>query len=128
MRYNVQRLQQEKPILADMVANAKLRVVGAVQARYPPWSRRNGFVRVLTLVVVDATPNAPGDDDAIAAALTTSKQRRAVPLALFRVDLQHETLSFALRDAAQLAPEVGALADELCLRLQRYVPLIVDSA
>ena len=30
VRYNVQRLQQEKPILADMVASGKLRVVGAV--------------------------------------------------------------------------------------------------
>jgi carbonic anhydrase len=30
VRYNVQRLQQEKPILADMVAAGKLRVVGGV--------------------------------------------------------------------------------------------------
>jgi carbonic anhydrase len=30
VRYNVQRLQAEKPILADMVAGGKLRVVGAV--------------------------------------------------------------------------------------------------
>lgn len=30
VRYNVQRLQQEKPILAKMVADGKLRVVGAV--------------------------------------------------------------------------------------------------
>lgn len=30
VRYNVQRLQQEKPILADMVANGKLKVVGGV--------------------------------------------------------------------------------------------------
>jgi carbonic anhydrase len=30
VRYNVQRLQQEKPILADMVAGGKLRVVGGV--------------------------------------------------------------------------------------------------
>lgn len=30
VRYNVQRLQQEKPILADMVASGKLKVVGGV--------------------------------------------------------------------------------------------------
>jgi carbonic anhydrase len=30
VRYNVQRLQQEKPIIADMVATGKLRVVGGV--------------------------------------------------------------------------------------------------
>jgi carbonic anhydrase len=30
VRYNVQRLQEAKPILADMVAAGKLRVVGAV--------------------------------------------------------------------------------------------------
>jgi carbonic anhydrase len=30
VRYNVQRLQQEKPIIADLVASGKLRVVGGV--------------------------------------------------------------------------------------------------
>jgi carbonic anhydrase len=30
VRYNVQRLQQEKPILPDMVAAGKLRIVGGV--------------------------------------------------------------------------------------------------
>lgn len=30
VRYNVQRLKEAKPILADMVASGKLRVVGGV--------------------------------------------------------------------------------------------------
>ncbi len=101
------------------------RLVLAVEHRYPV---RKAPALVLSAVVVTPTPIEPEDEARMEAGMASRRGGgRTVPLGLFRINPGQEAVSFALRRGpAGLFPEVDALADAVCLKLQRFVPPIVS--
>ena len=80
----------------------------------------------LTAVVLTPEPIGPGDDAILSSVLEVKfKRMRVVPFGLFRVNLGQEAMALAIHSSPDgLFPEPAVLADALCERLRRYVPLI----
>lgn len=109
--------------LDDPGAAEVLTRLGTVMAvRHPP---TEGLSLVASTIVVTREPIVPEDDAILARALIDRPRLRLVPLALFKVNLGLEALSFSLRGGPPgLFPEPQLLADALCSRLRRFVPKI----
>lgn len=96
------------------------RLAMAVNGRFPPWS--SGLTVGLSAIVLAAEPIGPEDDATLQRVLESARLGRVVPLGLFRLDLDREALSFALRRTPDdLFPEPEALADALSERFRRFV-------
>jgi hypothetical protein len=94
----------------------------AVNDRFPPWKALSVG---LTVVVLSPEPIQPIDDEAVQKALGTRSRLRAVPLALFRLNLGQEALAMALSQGLDgLFAEPEAVADALTPRFRRFVPLL----
>jgi hypothetical protein len=99
------------------------RLAMAVNGRFPPW---RGLTIGLNAVVLTPEPIAPGDDDMLREALAIELRRmRAVLLGLYRINLGQEALALAMHtDPSGAFTEGGILAELLCERFRRFVPLI----
>ena len=100
------------------------RVSHGANTRFPPsWGLGFGSIGLTTLVLTPE-PIKLEDDTALAAALqATSLRSRVVPLALVRLNLGQEAMSFQLATGpAGLFPEPVILADALTARFRRFVP------
>lgn len=94
----------------------------AVNDRFPPWKALSVG---LTVLVLSPEPIQPDDDAAVQKALGSRSRMRAVPLALFRVNLGQEALAMALAQGPDgLFAEPEAVADALTSRCRRFVPLL----
>ncbi|QEH33173.1 hypothetical protein OJF2_16700 [Aquisphaera giovannonii] len=96
------------------------RTAMVVGARYSPWQAPTIG---LTVVGLTDEPIGAGTEADLDQALGSSMRRfRVVPLGLILVNLDRETLSFALRAGPdQLFPEPVRVADVLGDRLRRFV-------
>ena len=99
------------------------RLAMAVNGRFPPW---RGLTIGLNALVLTPEPIAPGDDDMLRALLGIDLRRmRVVPLGLYRINLGQEALALAMKtDPSGAFTEGGILAELLCERFRRFVPLI----
>jgi hypothetical protein len=99
------------------------RLAMAVNGRFPPWK---GPTIGLNAVVLTPEPIVPGDDDMLRAALGIKLRRmRTVPLGLYRINLGQEALALAMHtDPSGAFTEGGLLAELLCERFRRFVPLL----
>jgi hypothetical protein len=99
------------------------RIAMAANGRFPPW---RGLAIGLNALVLTPEPIAPGDDDMLRTVLTLKLRRmRVVLLGLYRINLGQEALALAMQtDPAGVFAEGGLLADILCERFRRFVPLI----
>ena len=95
----------------------------AVNGRFPPWK---GLTIGLNAVVLTPEPIAPGDDDMLREVLGIKLRRmRVVPLGLYRINLGQEAMALAMHtDPSGAFTEGGLLAELLCERFRRFVPLI----
>ncbi len=95
----------------------------AVNGRFPPW--RNLAIG-LTALVLTPEPIGPGDDAMLQDVLGIKLRRmRVVPFGLMRVNLGQEAVALALNSSPDaLFTESVRLADALCDRFRRFVPLI----
>ena len=101
------------------------RLARAVESRFPPGRDGRWGTIGLTSVVLTPEPIGPDEDAALQKALAPPPRSRVVPLALIRVNLGQEAMSFALtRPPGGLFPEPEALADALTPELRRFVPLM----
>jgi hypothetical protein len=100
-----------------------IRLAMAVNGRFPPWK---GLTIGLNALVLTPEPIAPGDDDMLREALGIKLRRmRVVPLGLYRLNLGQEAMALAMHtDPSGAFTEGGLLAELLCERFQRFVPLI----
>ena len=99
------------------------RLAMAVNGRFPPWK---GLTIGLNALVLTPEPIAPGDDDMLREALGIKLRRmRVVPLGLYRINLGQEAMALAMHtDPSGAFTEGGLLAELLCERFRRFVPLI----
>ncbi len=99
------------------------RMAMAANGRFSPWK---GLVIGLTAIILTPEPIAPGDDAMLRQVLDVKLRRmRVVPFGLFRINLGQEAISMAINASPDaLFPEPGRLADALCERFRRFVPLI----
>jgi hypothetical protein len=99
------------------------RMAMAVNGRFPPW---RGLSIGLYSLILTPEPIVPGDDEMLRAMLALKLRRmRVVPLGLFRVNLGQEALALAMQsDPSGAFTEGGILAELLCERFRRFVPLI----
>jgi hypothetical protein len=99
------------------------RLAMAVNGRFPPWK---GLTIGLNAVVLTPEPIASGDDDMLREVLGIKLRRmRAVPLGLYRINLGQEAMALAMHtDPSGAFTEGGLLAEFLCERFRRFVPLI----
>jgi hypothetical protein len=99
------------------------RLALAANSRYPPW---RGMVAGLTALVLTPEPIGPGDDAMLREVLAKKLRRmRVVPFGLFRVNLGQEAVSMAIHtDPDGRFTEPVRLADGLCSRFRRFVPLL----
>ena len=99
------------------------RLAMAVNGRFPPW---RGLTIGLSALVLTPEPIAPGDDDMLRAVVGLKLRRmRVVPLGLYRINLGQEAMALAMQtDPTGVFTEGGALAELLCERFRRFVPLI----
>ncbi len=99
------------------------RMAMAVNGRFPPW---RGLSIGLYSLVLTPEPIVPGDDEMLRAVLALKLRRmRVVPLGLYRINLGQEALSLAMQsDPTGAFTEGGILAELLCERFRRFVPLI----
>jgi len=99
------------------------RLAMAVNGRFPPWQ---GLVIGLTAVILTPEPIGPDDDAILREVLEVKLMRmRVVPFGLFRVNLGQEAIAMAIHSSPDgLFSEPVLLADALCERFRRYVPLI----
>ncbi|MEO6808589.1 MAG: hypothetical protein ABI353_05700 [Isosphaeraceae bacterium] len=94
----------------------------AANDRFPPWK---ALSIGLTALVLSPEPIQPDDDTAVQKALGRRSRLRAVPLALFRVNLGQEAMAMALAQGPDgLFAEPEAVADALTTRFRRFVPLL----
>jgi hypothetical protein len=99
------------------------RLAMAANGRFPPW---RGLAIGLHALVLTPEPIAPGDDQMLRAVLSINLRRtRAAALALYRINLGQEAMALALHtEPTGVFTEGGLLADLLCERFRRFVPLI----
>jgi hypothetical protein len=99
------------------------RLAMAANGRFPPWQ---GLTIGLNTVVLTPEPIVPGDDDMLHAVLGLKLRRmRVVPLGLYRINLGQEALALAMQtDPTGAFTEGAVLAELLCERFRRFVPLI----
>ncbi len=99
------------------------RLAMAVNGRFPPW---RGLTIGLNALVLTPEPIAPGDDDMLRAVLGIKLRRmRVVPLGIYRINLGQEAMALAMHtDPSGAFTEGGILAELLCERFRRFVPLI----
>jgi len=99
------------------------RLAMAANGRFPPW---RGLVIGLTALVLTPDPIGPTDDAMLRAVLGIRLRRmRVVPFGLFRVNLGQEAIAMAMKSSPDgLFTEPVLLADALCDKFGRYVPLI----
>ena len=99
------------------------RMAMAVNGRFPPW---RGLSIGLYSLVLTPEPIVPGDDEMLRAVLALKLRRmRVVPLGLYRINLGQEALALAMQsDPTGAFTEGGILAELLCERFRRFVPLI----
>jgi hypothetical protein len=99
------------------------RLAMAASGRFPPWK---GPVIGLTAVLLTPEPIAPGDDEMLRELLAVKLRRmRVVPFGCFRVNLGQEAMAMAVSSGPDgLFTEPMRLADLLCERFRRFVPLL----
>lgn len=99
------------------------RLAMAANGRFPPWG---GLVIGLTALVLTPEPIGPADDAMLGKVLSIPlKRMRVVPFGLFRVNLGQEAVALAIKSSPDgLFTEPLHLADTLCDKFRRYVPLI----
>jgi hypothetical protein len=99
------------------------RLAMAVNGRFPPW---RGLTIGLNALVLTPEPIAPGDDDMLRAVLGLKLRRmRVVSFGLYRINLGQEAMALAMHtDPTTAFTEGGQLAELLCERFRRFVPLI----
>jgi hypothetical protein len=99
------------------------RLAMATNGRFPPWK---GLTIGLNAIVLTPEPIATADDAMLRAVLGIKLRRmRAVPLGLYRINLGQEALAMAMHtDPSGAFTEGGLLADFLCERFRRFVPMI----
>jgi hypothetical protein len=98
------------------------RVARVTSLRYPPW---RGASLALTCVVVSTTPIEPDDDLRLAGSLVDLPRYRCVPLGLFRLNLDQEAMTMALRRGPNgLYGEPEIVAEALAARFRRFVPRV----
>jgi hypothetical protein len=99
------------------------RLAMAVNGRFPPW---RGLVIGLTAVILTPEPIMPTDETILRNVLEVKlKRMRVVPFGLFRVNLGQEAVAMAIHSSPDgLFSEPVRLADTLCERFRRYVPLV----
>jgi hypothetical protein len=99
------------------------RMAMAVNGRFPPW---RGVVIGLTALVLTPEPIVAGDDSMLRDVLgITLRKMRVVPFGLLRINLGQEAMAMALRtDPDGRFTEPAKLADTLCERFRRFVPLL----
>ena len=99
------------------------RLAMATNGRFPPW---NGLTIGLNALILTPEPIALGDDDMLRDALGVKLRRmRVVPLGLYRINLGQEAMALAMHtDPSGAFTEGGLLAELLCERFRRFVPLI----
>jgi hypothetical protein len=100
-----------------------VRLAMAANGRFPPW---RGPAIGLTAVVLTPEPIAPADDQMLREVLSTKLRRmRVVPFGCFRVNLGQEAMAMAIGAGPDgLFTEPARLADVLCDRFRRFVPLL----
>ncbi len=86
----------------------------------------SGLTIGLNALVLTPEPIAPGDDDMLRAVLGLKLRRmRVVPLGIYRINLGQEAMALAMHtDPCGAFTEGGVLAELLCERFRRFVPLI----
>jgi hypothetical protein len=101
------------------------RLAMAVNGRFPPWK---GLTIGLNAVVLTPEPIAHGDDEMLRKALEIKLRRmRTVPLGLYRINLGQEAMALAMHtDPNGAFTEGGLMADLLCERFRRFVPLFEE--
>jgi hypothetical protein len=99
------------------------RLATAANGRFPPW---RGPAIGLTAAVLTPEPIAPGDDDMLREVLPVKLRRmRVVLFGCFRINLGQEAMAMAISSGPDgLFPEPLRLADALCERFRRFVPLL----
>ncbi len=99
------------------------RLAMAVNGRFPPW---RGLTIGLYSLVLTPEPIAPGDDDMLRTVLDLKLRRmRVVPLGVYRINLGQEAMALAMQtDPTGAFTEGGILAELLCERFRRFVPLL----
>jgi hypothetical protein len=116
-----------QPIDIDSSKSAQSRLLTrlamAVNGRFPPW---RGLVIGLTALVLTPEPIAPADDAMLRDVLGVKLGRmRVVPFGLIRVNLGQEAIALAVNSGPdELFTEPTLLADPLCEKFRRYVPLM----
>ncbi len=95
----------------------------AVNGRFPPW---RGLVIGLTALVLTPEPIGSGDEAMLREVVGIKLRRmRVVPFGLMRVNLGQKAIALALNTSPDaLFTESGRLADALCDRFGRFVPLL----
>lgn len=94
-------------------------------SQFPPIRKGRGVTLGLTALVLTSGQIAVDEERLLAAALNAVPRTRVVPLGVFRIDLEREAVSFAIkRGPAGLFLEPELLADEFASRFKRFVPLM----
>jgi hypothetical protein len=99
------------------------RLAMAANGRFPPWK---GLTIGLNAVVLTPEPITFGDDDMLREVLGIKlRKMRAVPLGIYRINLGQEAMALAMHtDPSGAFTEGSLLAELLCERFRRFVPLI----
>ena len=118
-------VRQPVDIDSSQAAQSRLltRLAMAVNGRFPPW---RGLVIGLTTLVLTPEPIEPADDGMLREVLGVKLGRmRVVPFGLIRVNLGQEAIALAVNSGPdELFTEPTVLADALCEKFRRYVPLM----
>ena len=100
------------------------RLAVVANSQFPPIRKGRGVTLGLTAIVLSDGPITSGDEALLASALEAVPRTRVVPLGIFRVDLENETVSLAVkRGPVGIFPETEALADGFADKFRRFVPM-----
>ena len=99
------------------------RLAMAANGRFPPWK---GLTIGLNAVILTPEPIVSGDDEMLREVLGIKlRKMRTVPLGLYRINLGQEAMALAMHsDPSGAFTEGGILAELLCERFRRFVPLL----
>jgi hypothetical protein len=99
------------------------RLAMATNGRFPPW---RGLAIGLTALVLTPEPIEPADDATLREVLGIKLGRmRVVPFGLIRINLGQEAIALAVNSSPdELFTEPTLLADALCEKFRRFVPLM----
>jgi len=102
----------------------RLSLVASAQA-----TLRKGPGIALTAIQLTSDRLEPNDSAMLERTLQPVARQRAIPLGVFRVNLQQGIFSYAIRRGpGGLFPEPELLADEFCKHLGQFVPLLDTNA